>query len=103
MAIIGSILFVFSVYILLVQHDTYNRTILGSYEKISLIEAQINLSDEQKANRKAVEQRRIDLAVGDGAALPFFCALMSALGILMSFVGFHHWFKKVYPDEEAIR
>ncbi|HAS8182970.1 TPA: hypothetical protein I7719_21870 [Vibrio vulnificus] len=103
MAIVGAVVFVFSLYFLLSQTYTYNDIVFQAAEKISIIEAQDDLPDSVKEDRIAIENRKIEIVSKDRKYFPYLCGVIAALGGLLCGIGFRHWILEVYPDEEAMR
>ncbi|TOK32301.1 hypothetical protein CGI20_24895 [Vibrio parahaemolyticus] len=103
MAIVGAVVFVFSLYFLLSQTYTYNDIVFQAAEKISIFEAQDDLPDSVKEDRIAIENRKIEIVSKDRNYFPYLCGVIAALGGLLCGIGFRHWILEVYPDEEAMR
>ncbi|WP_373433464.1 hypothetical protein ACEO96_18570 [Vibrio anguillarum] len=103
MAIVGAVVFVFSLYFLLSQTYTYNDIVFQSAEKISIIEAQDDLPDSVKEDRISIENRKIEIVSKDRKYFPYLCGIIAGLGGLLCGIGFRHWIFEVYPDEEAMR
>ncbi|EKO3590970.1 hypothetical protein P0F40_003296 [Vibrio metschnikovii] len=103
MAIVGAVIFVFSLYFLLRQTYVYNDIVFQAAEKISIIEAQDELPDSVKKDRILIENRKIEIVSKDRKFFPYLCGLIAALGCFLCGIGFRHWIFEVYPDEEAIR
>ena len=102
MAIVGAVIFVFSFYFLMTQNYRYNQIVFNAAEKISLINA-ANLPDKIMEERAAIENRKIEIVVKDRLWLPYLCAGISCLGLVLCFFGFNRWLTKIYPLEEEFR
>ena len=105
MAIVGAVIFVFSLYFLLSQTYKYNDIVFQAAEKISIIAAQDELADGVKKDRISIENKnkKIEVVSEDRKYFPYICGVIAALGGLVCGIGFRHWIFEVYPDEQAIR
>ncbi|WP_226422280.1 hypothetical protein [Vibrio sp. E14] len=103
MAIIGSVIFILSLYFLGYQTYRFNDSVFESLEKISIISSNVELSESDKDYRIAIEERKIEIIENDRKFLPFGCAIFSAIGLFLGFYGFRHWLIEVYPVEDSMR
>ncbi|TKF19960.1 hypothetical protein FCV43_14735 [Vibrio genomosp. F6] len=103
MAIIGSVIFITSLYFLGYQTYRFNDSVFESLEKISIVSSNTELSEPDKEFRISIEERKIEIIKKDRRFLPYGCALFSVIGLFLGFFGFRHWLLEIYPDETAIR
>lgn len=103
MAILGTVLFIFSVYLLVSQSTNSNEKILASLQVIANLKSDLSIPEPQKAQLIAIEERRVELAVEIKNFNPYGCAILSVAAIVLSGFGFTKWLKEIYPIEEAMR
>ncbi|MDC5852240.1 hypothetical protein OPW32_23890 [Vibrio europaeus] len=103
MAILGTVLFIFSVYLLVSQSTNSNEKILTSLQIIANLKSDLSMPEPKKAQLIAIEERRIELAVEIKNFNPYGCAILSVAAIFLSGFGFTKWLKEIYPIEEAMR
>lgn len=103
MAIIGAVIFVFGLYYLLSRNEIHNDRVFQAAEKIAMIAEREDLTDTEKDARVAIESRKLEIIKSDRELSPYICALISTIGGFLCFIGFRHWIRNVYPDEEAMR
>ncbi|MDC5842520.1 hypothetical protein OPW33_24650 [Vibrio europaeus] len=103
MAIVGALLLMLSFVFLGVQTYKFNSIVFDAAARRLEIHANTDLSDEVKEAYIKLENRKIDIAASDGNMLPFACAIVSLLGLGLSFLGFRQWLTDVYPREVQIR
>lgn len=103
MAITGSILMFFSIYFLFTGISKNNDLIFTAASKIVEISENKKLSQEAKENKTDIETKKIEIAGSDNRSLPFFSAIVAAMGLTLFFFGFYNWIVRIYPDEESLR